>query len=154
MKTLQAFIIMVTFALTAPAQAETVAITWYKGGNAKLNLNPIPVDTVSSIQIAGTTTQKNLVVTAAKNSGTARSTPIPLAAAGSFNVRYLLKDGIGTYTITFSGNEQKGSLKYQGMGFFVHTVTNVLPDDERNIELNDKIIEFVDTVLGSKVGRG
>lgn len=148
------FIVVAGLVVDAPAQTSPVSLTWYTGGEAKLNLDPIPLDTSSSIVIAGSTTQKSLMVTVTKKDGKSRSTPIPLAADGSFNIRYLMKDGVGTYVITLSGNERKGSKKYQGLGFFAITVTDPPPENSLNIELNGKIIEFVDKVLGTSVGRG
>jgi len=142
--------------LVGPAVAQTYndAMTWYDGGEGKLSLAPTPVTNLSSIVFAGTTTQKDLLVTVTKEGAEAHSAHIPLAADGSFNVLYLIKGGIGTYAITFFGSPQKGSAKYQGLGVFTLTVAEVLPAELLNLELNGKISEFVDKVLGSTVGRG
>ena len=123
-------------------------------GEAKLSLRSVPVDMSSSVVFAGTTTEKTLVVMVAKKGGDVRSNPIPLAADGSFNVRYLIKEGVGAYTITFYGSKQKGSLKYQGLGYFNLTVKEALPANLLGLELNDKVIEFVNKALGTSVGRG
>lgn len=136
------------------AQTNTVAITWYTGGEAKLNLKPVPGDMAASVVFAGTTTQKTLLVTVAKNGGTPRSNPIPLAANGSFNVRYLIKDGTGIYKVTFYGSGKKDSSQYQGLAFFTLAVQKTLPANLRGLELNNKVIDFVDTVLGTSVGSG
>jgi hypothetical protein len=40
------------------------------------------------------------------------------------------------------------------LGFFIHVVKKPLPADQAGIELNDKVIKFVDMVLGTSVGRG
>lgn len=147
------FAIMMLF-ISVPAQADTAAVTWYAGGNAKLNLNPVTIDNSSSILLAGSTSQKMLIVTVAKKNGQSRTNPVPLAADGSFNVRYLFKDGNGTYTITFLGAKKTDALNYQGLGFFTHTVKHTLPADLQRIELNDSIIDFVSKVMGTTVGRG
>ena len=65
-----------------------------------------------------------------------------------------MKDGIGIYTITFSGSEQSGSLNYQGLGYFTVAVKKNLPANLRSLELNSRVIEFVDSVMGTTVGRG
>lgn len=137
---------------TAPAN--TAAITWYSGGEARLNLDPVPADRSPGIVLAGTTTLKTLVVRVAKKRGRARSNPIPLAPDGSFNVRYLLKDGSGTYTITLFGSAQKDALNYRGLGYFTHTVTKTLPATLLHLELNDKVLAFVTGVMGTTVGSG
>jgi hypothetical protein len=129
-------------------------IIWYTGGEAKLHLNPVPADLMSSVEFSGTTTQNTLMVKVAKNGGTARSTHIPLTADGSFNVLYLIKDGIGTYTITFYGSKQNGSMNYQGLGYVTHMVKKTLPANLQGVELNGKILEFIDKVMGTTVGHG
>ena len=149
-----AFLVVVPLVVSVPAQTNTAAITWYRGGDTKLNLASIAIDNSPSVVLAGTTSQKTIIVTVAKKKGASRSNPIPVVSDGSFNIRYLIKDGPGTYTITFSGSEQSGSLNYQGLGFFTHTVTKSLPANLLRLELNDKIIEYVNKVIGSKVGRG
>lgn len=152
MLTFMAVVILVT---PAPAKDNTAAISWYAGGEAKLSLAHIPGETSSDIVFAGTTTQKELLVRVAKKKGAgSRTNHIPLAADGSFNVRYLIKDGVGSYTITFLGSEQADSLNYQGLGFLTVTINESLPPNLLDLELNDEIIEFVDTVLGTTVGRG
>jgi hypothetical protein len=143
-----------TLVVSTSALADTAAINWYTGGDAKLSLNPVSIDNSPSIVLAGSTTQKTLIVTVAKNKGSTRSNAIPLAADGSFNVRYLIKDGVGNYTIALSGSQQSNSRSYQGLGFFTHTVSKKLPDDLLRLELNGKIVEFVNRVMGTTVGRG
>jgi hypothetical protein len=148
------FLLVLSLTVTVSARANSPAITWYTGGEAKINLVPIPSDDSSSIVLAGTTSQKTLVVTVAKNNGRKRTNPIPVATDGSFNVRYLIKEGIGTYTFTLSGSEQSNSLRYQGVGFFTYAVRKKLPAEMLHVELNDKIIDFVTKAMGTTVGRG
>lgn len=136
------------------AQTNNVAISWYTGGEARLNLDPVPANQSSSIVLAGTTTGKTLIVKVAKKGGAARSNPIPLAADGSFNVRYLLKDGSGSYTVTLFGSSQKNALNYQGLGFFTHTAKESLPAGQQRLELNAKMLAFVSSVMGTSVGSG
>lgn len=146
--------VMLAFAVSAPAQMNSAVMTWYTGGETRLSLNPVAADELSYLELAGTTTQKNLLVKVAKKGAAAHSSSIPLAGDGSFNVRYLIKDGIGSYTITFYGSGQNGSLNYQGLGYFTHTVKKALPAELQNLELNGTVIEFIDKVLGTSVGRG
>jgi hypothetical protein len=94
------------------------------------------------------------MVTVTKDKVSTRTNPIPVATDGTFNVRYIIKDGPGTYTITLSGSNQSGSHNYQGLGFFTYTVTKLLPNNLLSLELNSKIIEYVNKVMGTTVGRG
>jgi hypothetical protein len=138
----------------ASAQGDHADITWYTGGDAKLSLKPVPVDTSSSVLLAGNTTEKTLIVTVARKGGVTRSNPIPLADDGSFKVRYLIKDGAGSYTVTLLGSEQKNSLSYRGLGYFTYKVKEAIPADLLRRELNGNVLEFVDKVMGTSVGRG
>jgi len=148
------FLVVMNLVVSTSAMADTAVINWYTGGDAKLRLDPVSIDNSPSVVLSGSTTQKTLIVTVAKNNGSTRSNAIPLAADGSFNVRYLIKDGVGNYTIALSGSQQSNSLSYQGMAFFTHTVNKVLPSNLLRLELNGKIVEFVNRVMGTTVGRG
>lgn len=134
--------------------ANTTTITWYAGSEAKISMNPILDDYSASVIFSGKTTQKTLIVKVAKKDGLLRSNPIPLSPDGSFNVKYLLKDGVGSYNITFFGSEQKDAKNYQGLGSFTKAVNMPLKSDVGNLELNSKVIEFINEVMGTTVGRG
>jgi hypothetical protein len=135
-------------------QTHNASITWYTGGEARLNLDPVPVNQSSSIVLAGTTTDKTLIIKVAKKGAAPRSNPIPLADDGSFNVRYLLKDGSGSYTVTLFASGQKNALNYQGLGFFTHTVKEPLPTGLQHLELNAKVLAFAAGAMGTTVGSG
>lgn len=154
LQTVLALMFLTTAAVSAPARNPPDRMSWYTGGKAKLHLDQIPAETSSSVVFAGTTTQKDLLVKVDKKGEGSRSSHIPLAADGSFNVRYLIKDGIGPYTISFFGSEQNGSSKFQGLGFLDIKVNEITPADQPDLELNSKMIEFVDQVMGTTVGRG
>lgn len=146
---------LLTFVINAAAETTSgAAITWYRGGKAKLTAGPIPATVASTVLLAGVTTQKTLLVKVAKNGREPRSTIIPLATDGSFSVRYLLKDGAGDYTITYFGSEQADALDYQGLGFVTLFATETFPANQSGLELNSRIIRFVDSVMGTPVGRG
>lgn len=141
-------------AVSAADHTVNTAITWYAGGEDKLRFNPVPPDVSPIVALAGTTTQKTLIIKVAKKGGAARTNTIPLAADGSFNIRYLIKDGTGTYTVTLFGSTRKNALNVQGLGFFTRAVRKTLPDSLLQLELNDAIRAFVTTVLGTTVGSG
>lgn len=151
---LKKIIIVLTLMIVVPVHANNSAITWYTGGDSKIALTPMPIDNSSSMVLAGTTSLKTLIVTVAKKNGPLRTNPIPVATDGSFNVRYLIKDGLGSYTITLSGSDQSNSLRYQGLCFITHTVKKALSADMLHLELNRMIIEYVKEVMGTTVGRG
>jgi len=136
------------------APSNKAVITWYAGGETRLSLKSVSQDLLSSVVLSGQTKDKTLMVKVAKDGGKTRSNSIPLTADGSFNVRYLLKDGIGSYTVTLYGSKQKNSLNYQGLGFFSIRANETLPANMPGLELNTKVLEFVDKVMGSTVGSG
>lgn len=151
---IRAVVIFTVTLLSVSAAAQTTAITWYTGGNSKLALKPISVNNSPSMVFAGSTSQKTLMVQVAKNGGRSRSNIIPLAADGTFNVRYLIKDAAGSYTIMFFGSEQRDARKYQGLGYTTVAVEKHAAAKGDEHELNAKVIEFVDRVMGTTVGRG
>jgi hypothetical protein len=156
-RTLQILLmLLLLFALvpSLPAQSNTMDITWYTGGEGRLTLDPVAADGSAIVPLAGSTSQRTLMVKVAKKGGSARSNPIPLAADGTFSVRYLIKDGVGSYTITFFGSDTASSLKFQGLGFFTLAVHKALPANVPGLELNSRIIEYVNKVMGSTVGSG
>jgi len=148
------FLVVLTLVVSVSAQTDTAPIAWYTGGETTLKLAAIPDSTSADVLLSGNTSQKTLIVTVTKKNGPSRTNPLPLAADGSFKVRYLMKDGIGTYTITFSGSEQSGSLNYRGLGYVTVTVKNKLSPNLHAFELNSRVIEFVDKVMDTTVGRG
>lgn len=150
----QTFLIVMMIFWSNFSYADATTITWYTGSEAKIRMNPITDDTSATITFSGVTSQKTLIVKVAKNGGLMRSNPIPLSPDGSFNVRYLLKDGVGKYAITFFGSEQRDSRSYQGLGNLTKTVNTPLPPNLAGLELNSKVIEFINKAMGTTVGRG
>lgn len=148
------FLVILTVVVSASAQTGTAAIIWYSGGETKFKLAAIPDGSSADVLLSGNTSQKTLIVTVTKKDGPTRINPIPLSTDGSFNVRYLIKDGIGIYTITFSGSEQSDSLNYRGLGYITIAVKKKLPPIYHAFELNSRVIEFVDSVMGTTFGRG
>lgn len=152
---IQAFLVFTILFVAEAVLANSSSMSWYTGGEGKLSIKPISIDSSASAVFEGVTTLKTLVVTVAKKGGRKRTNPIPLAADGSFNVRYLFKDGVGSYTISFFGSKESHSQNYQGLGFITLAV-NKMPSaaDLLGLELNSKVIEYVDKVMGTTVGRG
>ena len=150
----QTFLIVMVIFWSKLSYADTITITWNTGSEVKIRMNPIADDTSATIVFSGVTSQKMLIVKVAKIGGLMRSNPIPLSPDGSFNVRYLLKDGVGKYAITFFGSEQRDSRSYQGLGNLTKTVNTPLPPNLAGLELNSKVIEFITKAMGTTVGRG
>ena len=145
---------MLLVAAPVLAGSSGTPLTWYTNGQSRLMLNPVAADGAAVLLLSGVTSQKTLIVRVAKKGGGMRSNPIPVARDGSFTVRYLLKEGVGNYTVSLFGNEQSGALNFSGLCHFDHEVQKGLPAELAHLELNDKIVAFVDRVVGSRVGRG
>ena len=138
----------------ASPQQSMPRVTWYTGGKEKLSLTQLVAGKVASLDLAGRTSGKTLIIKVAKNGGEPRSNPIPLDKNGSFNVRYLLKDGPGTYAVTLYGSDARNALNFQGLGSFSTIVEEPLAPRDKAPELNPRILSFVTSVLGKTVGRG
>jgi hypothetical protein len=69
-----------------------------------------------------------------------------------FDCLYYLKDGKGKYEIVVFGNNNNG-LNYAGLCYFYVESTENLPDN-LDLNINEKILEFLNNSLGKTIGRG
>lgn len=148
---LLAVIFMVVFNLSAQ---KTGALEYYSSGHGRLIIDPIPVETDYSLKVSGVTTQKTLMMKIAKNGGKSNDCIIPLDAKGHFNLVWFFKGGAGTYRITFFGSDQSRAMSFSGIGYTDITVKSNPPADMPGLDINRKIIKYVDSVMGKTVGRG
>lgn len=138
-----------------PLCAESAShVTWYSGGESSLKLSSISNSAPGELSVSGSTSLKKLLISVSKNGRNARSNPLPIAADGSFSVRYLVKDGSGSYTISFYGADSANSLKLQGLATTSQDVRSALPVSLQSKAINQAILMSVQQVMGKKVGRG
>ncbi|HNX58050.1 MAG TPA: hypothetical protein PKK43_03055, partial [Spirochaetota bacterium] len=142
----------------ADASAQSVVdISYYPPGEGKLTVESFPASVDFSLKVAGSTTQKTLIMRVDKSgasNASMRKFKIPVSSDGTFGFKWLFKDGAGTYNIIFFGSPQENALSYIGLAYSKIKVTGTVPASYPGLELNEKVIAYVNTVLGKKVGRG
>jgi hypothetical protein len=136
------------------AKAPAADITYYTGGEDSIALSSIDSAVDYSLPFSGTTKLQTLMLKIVKANGSPKSSTIPLKPDGSFNVVYLFNDGPGAYKVTIFGSPQADSLSYNGVGYFNVQVSGSVPTDLPGRQLNDNVIQFVNSVMGKTVGRG
>ncbi len=128
-------------------------IQYFADGKGKIRVFIPSFKVKNKFSISGSSYYKNLLFEI-KNTENGKTRQIPLLLnKEKFDVYYIFKDGKGKYSITIFGSN--GGNSYKGLCYFtikVISVTNI--DFKRNFILNRKIIKYVKSVIGMKVGRG
>ena len=143
-------------AVPSPAQS-VVDISYYNPGEGTLTVESFPATVDFSLKVAGSTTQKTLIMRVDKAGASGDSMKkfkVPVSSDGKFGFKWLFKDGAGTYNIVFFGSPQSNALSYTGLAYAKIKVTGTVPASFPELELNEKVISYVNTVLGKQVGRG
>ncbi len=131
----------------------------YSGGRDKFKLNKILYNTDYNFILSGKSVYKYLYIKIDKinrNSMVShtRKITVNLKQPDKFAVLYFFKDGTGKYRITIFGNNNP-NLSFTGLCNFTVNVTNSISLQELNqLNINDKILKYVGTVIGKTVGRG
>lgn len=131
-----------------------VPIQWYTGGAEQIQLQPVAANSEYRLDLAGSTHLRTLMVKLAREDGNSRQMSLPVDAQGRFKAGILVKDGPGNYTVTLLGSTQAGALSFAGLGRFDVRITGTVPADLPGLALNDKVLAYVDSVMGRTVGRG
>ena len=135
-----------------PLSAKEADILWYQGGKEALSLGEIPAETDYSLALRGKSAQPVVMVTVSKSKKDSTSTYLPVSS-GNFNVTYLFNKGPGKYKVTiFTGAAADAPV--QGVAQFSITVKSRVPAALPGKPLDARILNFVDQVKGSQVGRG
>lgn len=157
LKNLLKIIILLYFCSTLYAQ-KFAEILFYTGGESIITLHPIPENVGYKLRLKGTSRYKNLYFQINRFDKfnriiNQREVRLDLKNSNKFDYYYYLKDGIGRYEIVIFGNDS-GAERYAGLcNFFINSYTNI-PQNLDELNINNKIIGFVDSVMGKKVGRG
>lgn len=156
-KNLLKIIILVYFSSIIYAQ-KFAEILFYTGGKKIITLQPIPENIGYKLRLRGTSKYKNLYFQINKldefnRIKKQREVRLDLKNSNEFDYYYYLKDGTGRYEIVIFGNNS-GAGRYSGLcNFYINSRTNI-PQNLAKLNINNKIIEFVNSVMGKKVGRG
>ncbi len=129
-----------------------VQINYYTGGKEKFELQSIPKNLGYKIRLTGSSKYKNIWFQISK-SGKKHDIKLHLENKEKFDYYYYFKDGAGTYKITVFGVNNIRN-RYSGLCYFTIQSSTNIPHKLTELKINNKIIEYVDSVMGKKVGRG
>lgn len=127
-------------------------ITWFAGGKQSLTLDSPLKETKGLLPVKGKSKYKNLMFEV-KNKGKSKTFLLQTGKSGEFAGKYILTLGKGQYTVTiFGSNSFAGN--FAGLAQFQFKNSELLPTDSPKLFINDKIMDYVKTTIGKKVGRG
>lgn len=131
-------------------------INYYTDAYGIFTIQP-PSDSVGySIKLHGTCELPEILIKIQKkNSGLPfRQVAYRMKNSPEFNIQYIFKDGPGDYEIIIFGKKMVRDLTYNGLcSFFVRSMEE-MPQKTANLTLNDKVLEYVESVMGKTVGSG
>jgi len=156
MRTLKLLIVILIFIfLSIPyltSEEDDALITYYSEGKNKFKVKPISAQAGYRIRLTGSSQYKYIWFQFRKGTQQ-RDIKLILEDKKNFNYYYYLKDGVGQYDIYIFGANSPTS-RYSGLCYFtINSLTN-LPYKLVDLNINDKIIEYIDSVMGKRVGRG
>ena len=153
------FLILITACLISFVYAQEFAeVNMYRDGKGKIELSPVPKSVGYKLQLKGVSKYKYLSIKFTKigkydRVENYRKLALNLLKINTFHFNYYLKDGKGHYKVVIFGNNS-GQGSFKGLCYFEFDSTQDIPEKVPELDINDKIIEYVTTVTGKKVGRG
>ncbi len=138
--------------------SEQAKINYFTGGKNTFKLQPIEKNVDYKIRLKGSSKYKNLWFQISRISPKnqiikKRDIKLILNKESQFDYYYYLKDKPGDYKIMVLGNNSL-SERYTGLcSFTVVSLANP-PKKFSELLINDKVLKYVDKVMGKKVGRG
>jgi hypothetical protein len=140
----------------SPAFGETVPtdITWFQGGQDLLSLTEIGRETDYAMTLRGKTPHRSLMLMVARKGRKDTNRQIPLNSSGEFAVTYLFNEGPGAYTVTIFTAAEAPPQQYNSVARFSLNVTGKVPANLPGKALDRRILDYVEKVKGSQVGRG
>lgn len=142
----------------APAKEASVPakVTLYSDSQGRFTLDPPSAVTDYYLSLRGTCTLPSLMVQVKKKKSGAPLRQIASMMNGNneFNFRYIFKDGPGDYEIIIFGKKTPATMNLSGLCAFTVRSGSALPGNLRDLDINDRILEYVNKVTGKTVGSG
>jgi hypothetical protein len=141
---------------TKKAGGPLAVVTYYSDAEGAFDLAPPPLTTGAILRLSGTSSFPELQLSARNKrlNGPVRQAAHRLNGKKVFDLSYFLKDGPGDYEVTLFGKRAVGGLELRGLCSFRVTCVG---DTSKNMDIpdiNDRILSFVNSVMGTTVGRG
>jgi hypothetical protein len=132
------------------------AVKYFGDATGSFTLNPPLAENSYYLPLTGTSVYRELMIKILKkNSGRpARQIIYRMNNRTEFNLKYLLKDGMGDYEVSIFGKQSARTRTYAGLCAFTIRSDRMIPEKFEGMYVNDKVLAFVDTVIGNTVGSG
>ena len=131
-------------------------ITYYSDAQGVFTVTPPPDTTRHMVTLWGSCSLPEIMLQVVKKGSglPVRNATFRLGGRPGFKITYLFKDGAGDYEIFIFG---KKTLATRNLGclcsFAVHS-TSEMPTDIKGLYINDKVLAYVNRVMGKTVGSG
>lgn len=140
-------------AAPAPGPAR---ITYYSDARGVFTLTPPPERTGHTLTLRGSCSLPEIILQVSKKGPglPARNAVHRSGGRPGFSVTYLLKDGAGDYEVVIYGKRTITSRTLAGLCSFSVRSMRGMPANTRGLYINDRVLAFVDRVMGKTVGGG
>lgn len=134
----------------------TSSITYYSDAHGVFTLVPPHGTTGYTITLRGSCSLPEIMLQVDKKRAglPVRNATYRTGGRPAFAITYLIKDGAGDYEIFIFGKKSLASRDLAGLCSFTVRSTAVMPAGFRGLYINDRILSFVDRVIGTTVGGG
>lgn len=131
-------------------------ITYYSDARGVFTITP-PSDTIQYIVILqGSCSLPEIMLQVAKKSSglPVRNATFRLGGKPKFTFSYLFKEGAGIYEISIFGRKTLVTPNLGGLCSFSIRSTSGMPTDIKGLYINDKVLAYVNGVIGKTIGNG
>ena len=131
-------------------------ITYYSDAQGVFNIIPPPGTTRYTVPLGGSCSLPEIMLQITKKGPglPVRNATFRLGDKPGFTFTYLLKDGAGDYEISIFGKKSLEAPNLRGLCSFTVRSTSEIPKDMEGLYINDKVLAYVDQVMGKTVGSG
>jgi hypothetical protein len=134
----------------------SAAVYFYADAAGTFTLSPPPANTGYYLSLSGTFTQHELLLKVQKKKSALapRQASYRMSGRTEFNIKYVLKEGIGDYNVLIFGRKSANTEKYSGLCNFSISSNGTIPERSDMLYINDKVLAFVGSVMGKTVNSG
>ena len=131
-------------------------ITYYADAQSVFTITPPPDTTRHTVTLQGSCSLPEIMLqVVTKGSGIpARNAAFRLGGKPGFTITYLFKEGAGNYEISIFGKKTLVTPNLGGLCSFAVRSTSAMPANIKVLYIDDKVLAFVDSVIGTTVGSG
>jgi len=131
-------------------------ITYYSDAQGVFTMTPPPDTTLHAVTLRGSCSLPEIMLQVVKKGSglPVRNATFRLGGRTGFTIAYLFKDGVGDYEISIFGKKTLAARNLGGLCSFAVRSTSEMPADIKGLYINDKVLAYVNRVMGKTVGSG